>query len=62
MIGHDLHLDDAEPVLRGHLARDFLEAGVDAVHEHPAAVLRAEDHVILAAEHDVVVASILHRG
>ena len=62
MVGHDLHLDDLEMELICHLPGYLLEALVHPVHKHRPAVLRAEDHVVLAAVDDVVVALAFHAG
>ena len=60
MVGHDLHLDDLKAELAGDFPRDLLEAIVDTVHEDGSAVLRAEDHVVVAGKHYVTVALVLH--
>ena len=44
----------------GDRPRDLLEAIVDTVHENGSAVLRAEDHVVVAGKHYVTVALVLH--
>ena len=60
MIGHDLHLDDLEMEVICHLPGYLLEALVHPVHKNRSAIFRAEDHMVLAAVDDVVVASVLH--
>ena len=60
MVGHDLHLGDLETELVGDFLRDLLEALVDSVHEDGSAVLRAEDHVVVAGENYVAVTLVLH--
>ena len=62
MAGHGLHLDDVEGELVGDLFRHLPEALVHAVHQHRPAVLRAEDHVVLAAADDAAAALAFHAG
>ncbi len=62
MVGHDLHLDDLEMEAICHLPGYLLEALVHAVHQHRPAVLRAEDHVVLAAADDAAAALAFHAG
>ena len=60
MVWHDLHLDDLKTEFIGDRPRDLLEAIVDTVHEDGSAVLRAEDHVVVAGENYVAVTLVLH--
>lgn len=60
VIRHDLHLDDLEGELVRDLAGYLSEAHVHSVHQHLVPVLGAEDHVVLAAVDDVIVALVFH--